>query len=55
MEKLIFFHVNRLKLVLEEGRSIISLVHIMLQVKATFSLKFLISVVSQIPLSPISY
>ena len=40
MEKLIFFHVNRLKLVHEEGKSIISLVHIMLQVNVTFSLKF---------------
>ena len=35
-----FFHVNRLKLVHEEGKSIISLVHIMLQVNVTFSLKF---------------
>ena len=31
---------NRLKLVHDEGKSLISLVHIMLQVKVTFSLKF---------------
>ena len=35
-----FFHVNRWKRVHEEGKSIISLVHIMLQVNVTFSLKF---------------
>ena len=40
VEKLIFFHVNRWKRVHEEGKSIISLVHIMLQVNVTFSLKF---------------